>query len=330
MKPFIPYPLLMDPCFSPRPWGGARLRSALGKPIPEGEPIGESWELSDHPHGRSRVANGPLAGEIFGDLYASHPLELCGAAAPPARFPLLVKYIDASGDLSIQVHPDDAAAAKAGDRGKTECWYVMDCAPGSEVIYGLAPEATAESLRGAAASGEMDGELRRLPLHPGAFLFLPAGTVHAILAGTLLCEVQQSSDLTYRLWDWGRQPPRALHIEEAIEASRFGPGNAPEIIDTRGWSGERLLARCEFFETRLAAFSAGGSATPLTKENRNGLIVCVVGGAGTWRELRAGAGLGQGEFKLGETWFWPAGMAQTSVEPGPEGLRLLLARSLEF
>ena len=216
--------LKLAPCVVPRPWGGNRLQTLFGKPCPPGERIGESWELSDHPEGLSRVEGGPFEGRLFGDLVRTHPGEMIGVEAAPARFPLLIKYIDAAEDLSIQVHPGDAYVERKGlpDRGKTECWLILDCQPGAEVIYGLREGIDRAALERAVREKQVPEVVRRVPISPGTFLFVPPGTVHALLAGTLLCEIQQSSNITYRLWDWDRKPSRPLHIEESLEVISYG------------------------------------------------------------------------------------------------------------
>lgn len=325
---FVKYPLLMQPIFSARPWGGRRLAGVLGKDVPEvGGPWGEAWELSDHPAGRSAVANGPYAGAAFGELTRRFAREMCGVASAPARFPLLIKFIDAGEDLSIQVHPSDATAP-AGDRGKTECWYIMDCEPGAGIVYGLADCVSAEGLRRAARSGAMEACLRRVPIRKGDFLDVPAGTVHAILAGTLICEVQQASDTTYRLWDWERQPPRPLHIEESCAVAEYDPAKTPGVVCVTALAPgawHRLL-RNEFFEVRTAAWRAGeGGAAGLA--NPHGLALNVVEGGGT---LTAEGWAPAETLRAGQTWFLPAGLERWSVRAGGEGLRLLASASLEL
>lgn len=335
MEPlFISYPMRLEPCFSVRPWGGDRLAAALGKAVGAGPgPIGESWELSDHPDGRSRVATGPLAGEFFGDLVRRFPVGMTGRPDPPERYPLLVKYIDAAEDLSIQTHPDDAMARPLGDRGKSECWYVMECRPGAEVIHGLRDDVTPEALRRAAHSGEMEALIVRRPVRRGSFVVIPPGVVHAILGGTLICEIQQASNLTYRLWDWGRLPARTLHIEESVAASRYGPDHAPAIIETVAYvqtETEGALVENEFFAVGLKVLNGGGGARRWSVFNRSGLIVNVVAGGGRCRSEQASPDLAEGTLRLGETWFLPPGLETFELEPGAEGLRLLVSRAREL
>ncbi|MBI1290061.1 mannose-6-phosphate isomerase, partial [bacterium] len=208
---FFQQPLPLTPHFSVRPWGGTALRDVLGKELPTDRgPIGESWELSDHPDGRSRIHD-----TTFGELLRSHPEEMLGVHQAPEKYPILVKYIDAQGDLSVQVHPSNEWCVANGhnDLGKSECWYVMDTAPGTQVVYGYKPGTTDLQVRAAIATGTLQDLVYTHSIEPGDFLTIPPGCVHAMLSGTLVCEIQQSSNTTFRIYDWNRQPPRELHIE---------------------------------------------------------------------------------------------------------------------
>jgi mannose-6-phosphate isomerase len=325
---FQPYPLLMDPFFSPRPWGGDRLRELLGKQVPdEGGPFGEAWELSDHPDGFSRVANGPAAGELFGDLVRRHPRALLALDRAPARYPLLVKYIDNAVALSIQVHPDDAQARPLGERGKFECWFIIDCPPGTEIVRGLKPGVTAGILREAAIDGDLGPVLRRLPIRPGDVVTIPPGVVHALLGKTLLCEIQQAVNLTYRLWDWNRQPPRPLQIEEACAVTRYDAAPLPPPVNVSQLTGGawQQLVRNPCFEVNTVRWSAG-QHVELFAANAHGQVFNVVQGAGT---LEIG-GCQPERVRLGQTWFVPAGMERWSLEAEAEGLRLLVSQTTEL
>jgi mannose-6-phosphate isomerase len=322
------YPLLMTPHFSARPWGGRGLQTVLGKPLPEGEVIGESWELSDHPNGRSRVANGVFAGREFGELYKQFPREMVGSTSVPERFPLLVKFIDAQEDLSIQVHPNDEQARAIGDRGKTECWYVMDCAPSTEILFGLKGGVSAEDLRRGAVSGEIEEQVASYPAHADDFLYVRAGTVHAICGGTLICEVQQSSDTTYRLWDWNREPKRALHVEESIAAIDWkAQPPQPLAVPPKGagvWSPMALVEN-EFF--RVSVVDVGDAGLQLESPLRNGQIVVVLSGEG---KLESGSF--QEDLRKGQTWFLPALLGSGVRVRGEKNnpVRLLIAESREI
>lgn len=324
---FQSYPLLMKPFCSQRPWGGERLASVLGKEVPAtGGPYGEAWELSDHPAGRSTIANGPYAGREFGDLLREFPGDTCGTHEALERYPLLVKYIDAAQDLSIQVHPNDAQAP-TGELGKTECWLIMACDDGAEMIHGLAEDVTSDSLAKAARKGEMEPCLRRVKIRPGDFIYIPAGTVHAILSSALVCEVQQSSNTTYRLWDWNRQPARELHVADACQVAQYGEQPRPietNVNDLPGGQWHNLI-RNEYFEA-LACNGATGATIHLDRDNPSGQILNVLAGDGRLTTH----GCAAETLTTGQTWFLPAGMDKVAIECGDEGLQLMLSASLEI
>jgi mannose-6-phosphate isomerase len=204
-------------------WGGRRLGEVLGKPLPDEKPHGESWEVSDHASHRSVVADGPLAGRTLRRLMEEEAPSLLGAEARRyTTFPWLVKYLDARDWLSVQVHPDETAVKELwpGEGSKTEAWFVLDAAPGSRVYAGLLPGVDEAALRSALRAGTVAECLHVIHPRPGDCLFLPAGTVHAVGGGVLLAEVQQTSDATFRLFDWDRRDaqgrPRELHVEKAL------------------------------------------------------------------------------------------------------------------
>jgi mannose-6-phosphate isomerase len=217
------YPLLFEPSLHVKVWGGRQLEHRLGKRLPTAEPYGESWEI----FWRNRIANGAERGKQLGQLISEQPLALSGKAEADAEFPLLVKFIDAQDWLSVQVHPDDALAlALEGEpRGKTECWYIVDAAPDAQIIYGFAQATDAETFRRAIAEGRARERLQFVPVQADDFIFVPAGTLHAIGTGVLLYELQQTSDTTYRVYDWDRLgldgKPRPLHLEKALRCTRF-------------------------------------------------------------------------------------------------------------
>lgn len=330
------YPLLLAPFFSPRPWGGELLRTRLGKDAPRGEKIGEAWELSDHPNGPSSIANGPYAGCLFGDLYKTHGPEMCATPNVAGRFPLLVKYLDAQGDLSIQVHPKDANAPP-GERGKTECWYIVDCREGTEILCGLEPGIGEDELARATETGEFAGVIRRRSIRPGSFVFNPAGTVHAILGGTLVCEIQQSSDVTYRLWDWYGRERKEEALREGLrvtnyEADKESVGGLPAafVLDPEQVARGGTLVANDYFDVKLTSLDPGESDAAWRFDNPHGTIVNIVEGGGNWRFDGAADGTKDGELRLGQTWFVPAGLAVADLRAGNDGIRLLLSRSHEM
>ncbi len=255
--------LRLDEIYHHRVWGGRNLATLYGKDIPEDKPTAEAWLVSDHPVDVSVVAEGPHAGRTLHDLLEDHAEALLGRRARPnvhGRFPLLLKVLDANDVLSIQVHPDDEIAARLNepDVGKTEMWHVLHAVPHSELICGLYPSVTAESFEGVMNDEAVVDLMVRFEVEEGTSVFVPAGTVHAIGAGIVLAEIQQNSDLTYRLYDWGRVgsdgKPRELHLDKAMEAIRFGSThtgpNRPLAYEEDGVS-RSVLAACRYFAAEL-------------------------------------------------------------------------------
>lgn len=221
------YPLRFVPLLKRYLWGGRRLKTVLGKPIGD-ENCAESWEVVDHRDDQSRVAFGPLAGTTLGELVRQRWQELLGLRQPPEpRFPLLLKFLDANQSLSVQVHPNDQQAARLDppDRGKNEAWVVLAAEPQSVIYAGLKRGVDRPTLERELARGTVELCLNRIVPAVGDCIFIPAGTVHALGAGLLVAEVQQSSDTTFRLFDWNRVgpdgKPRTLHVEQALEVIRF-------------------------------------------------------------------------------------------------------------
>jgi mannose-6-phosphate isomerase len=223
-------------------WGGRKIETVLNKPLPSGKLIGESWELFDFPPGvvegstdwvSSPIANGPLAGRTlhqvvgeFGtDLHGDVPL--VGEGASAGQFPVLIKFLDAREDLSVQVHPDDAyCRCNPGAHLKTEAWYVMENDPGARLLKGLRPGVTREQFQASIEKGTVEELINAIPVKPGQCFYLPSGTVHALGAGILAAEVQTPSDTTYRVFDFNRVEaatgkPRKLHVEQAMQCIDF-------------------------------------------------------------------------------------------------------------
>ena len=219
------YPLLFQPNLHPVIWGGSRLCSYKGL-SPQDEPIGESWEVSAVPTSTSIISNGPLAGQLLTDVIRLAPAEMLGKAVNEqyhGQMPLLVKFIDAQKDLSIQVHPNDEMAQREhGKMGKSEMWYIIDAKPGSFLYAGFSKSITPEEYKEHIRNNTITDVLARHEVAPGDVFYLPAGRVHAIGAGIFLAEVQQSSDVTYRIYDYNRPgmdgKPRELHTELAAQA----------------------------------------------------------------------------------------------------------------
>jgi mannose-6-phosphate isomerase len=247
------HPLLFTPIYRRYIWGGRRFVSMLGRDLPPGDDYAESWELVDRGSDQSMVVAGPLAGVSLGDLVRTRGPELLGRHAPLSAFPLLFKFLDASHDLSVQVHPDDARARLLAppDRGKTEAWYVIDTVPGSRIYAGLRTGTTRDDLAAALRAGHCGDVLHSFEPRPGDCIFIPAGTVHAIGAGLMVAEIQQSSDVTYRLHDWNRVgpdgKPRAMHIEPGLEAVTHFEPVAPVSGEPTADPAARRLVTNEYF-----------------------------------------------------------------------------------
>jgi len=250
-----------------RIWGGNKLRQVLGRNIDAAAPIGEAWLIADHPSCESVVAEGAFQGKTLRDLMESNSADILGTLAKPTpggRFPLLLKLIDAGDVLSVQVHPDDAQAAALNepDAGKTEMWHVLDANPESTLLSGLCEGVTRESFETALEKGDTEKFMHSFPVSKGDSVFVPAGSVHAIGAGILLAEIQQNSDITYRLFDWNRVDSngnaRELHIEKALAVMNFnsGPGKCikPLTYIENGVTHE-LLAACPYFTAERLVFS---------------------------------------------------------------------------
>jgi len=252
-----PYPLRLAEIFKPKIWGGRNLETVLGKRLPESELVGESWEVSDRPGDVSLVTNGPCAGCDLHSVVEAWGTGLLGRAKTErGRFPLLYKFVDANHVLSVQVHPDDTLAAELNepDVGKTEMWYIVDSRAGGTLVGGIKPDVTAETFRQAIEDTALEPMLVDVAVNAGDTLFVAPGTVHAIGEGIVLAEIQQNSDLTYRVYDWGRVgddgKPRQLHIEKAIRAIAFGrtpPGLASPVEVPEDAARRYILAASDYF-----------------------------------------------------------------------------------
>jgi mannose-6-phosphate isomerase len=233
-------PFFLKPYFQPKIWGGRQLEQ-FGYDLPEGK-IGECWAISAHPHGPATIENGPLAGKTLAQAYADNP-EYFGNPASKV-FPLLTKILDAEDSLSVQVHPDDAYAAEhEHELGKTECWYVISAEPGSYLIYGHHAQ-TREELTAMIENGEWDKLLRKVPVKAGDFFYVPSGTIHALTTGIMVLETQQSSDTTYRLYDYDRTDDagnkRELHLKQSEDVTTV-PHVDPKLNITTETVGDSTI-----------------------------------------------------------------------------------------
>ncbi|MBW8015468.1 MAG: mannose-6-phosphate isomerase [Planctomycetes bacterium] len=222
------YPIKFRPIFKQRIWGGRAVSAVFGKTTPPGVKIGESWELADLPEDKSVIVNGPLAGQDIASAIDKLGPAITGKSDYTPPLGLLIKILDASDVLSVQVHPDARTCLRMGKGDpKTECWYIIDAKPGACIYKGLKGGTTKEQFAAAIADGTCAELIEKIAVKIGECHYLPSGTVHAIGAGLLIAEIQQPSDTTYRVFDWNRVgddgKPRQLHIDEALESIHFDP-----------------------------------------------------------------------------------------------------------
>jgi mannose-6-phosphate isomerase len=331
-------PLVFEPFLRPMVWGGRVLGEHFGKVLPDSGKYGESWEVSAHPLHVSRVAEGPLAGVRLTQLVSQRPGDLFGDQAPPGgEFPLLLKLLDAEELLSIQVHPDDERARRltGGQEhfGKTEAWVVLEVGPKGRIFAGLKPGVTRTDVVSHLADGKLETCLHVFAPKPGDCLFLRAGTVHAVGGGVVMAEVQQNSDVTFRLYDWNRPgpdgKPRELHIEESLESIDWSAGpvfpvaGQPLSTQPPGVEGERLVRCDQFVLDRYRA----GARFELPDPGRMSIWLVTEGAA----ELSATDGHYRRSFRRGETVLVPASAGPLTWNPTGQGEALkatLLATTL--
>ena len=228
------YPLTFQPIFKERVWGGRNIERLYGKKLPANQVIGESWEITDRPEGVSIIANGPLAGKTLRWLMENHAAEVLGADRANAKqFPLLVKILDAQDKLSLQVHPPAAKAKELKGEPKTEMWFIADATPTADLFVGLKHGVTLADFERKVHDGSVAECFHHLYVKPGDVMFLPSGRVHAIGAGSVIFEIQQNSDTTYRVFDWNRMgldgKPREMHVGQSLASIDFNDFEPPLI-----------------------------------------------------------------------------------------------------
>jgi mannose-6-phosphate isomerase len=311
------YPLRFEPIYQYRLWGGRRLADLLTAPLPGDGPIGEAWVLSDREDHPSRVANGPFKGQTIAELLDQYPVEMLGDLAQRfRRFPLLLKFLDAHEMLSVQVHPSDAQRdlLPKGESGKTEAWVVLETGKEGRIYAGLRPGVTEAGLRQAIANGGVADQLAYITPQRGDAVFIPAGEVHSLGGGVVVFEVQQNSDVTFRLYDWGHVDPqtrlsRPLQVQQALACIDFaahaaGPV-APVMEASTPVKRERLF-QCEHFELwRLrgqAPFTVGVAGSTR-------VLVCI-GGEGKVEHDGSTFPVGKGDV-----WLLPAVVGACLFQP---------------
>ena len=315
------YPFVLEPKETPAIWGGDALVARYGKRGDGHAALGESWECWD----ANRVANGPLAGKALGELRAELGSELTGPIDPSRIFPVLTKIIDAREPLSVQVHPDDTYAQRVEGQpfGKTECWYILACEPGAELVLGWAHDTTREEYERRVADGTLGEILRRVPVRPGDAFYLPAGTLHAIGAGIQLFETQQASDLTYRIFDWNRVgadgKPRALHVAKAGDVLDYRatfPGAVRQLAFSADGLERTLLIGDARFLVELV--TVRGGETHLETDGRPLTITA------TDAHVRIDAGAGSAVLEPWQSAVTPAAVPRITLIPGGEPTSVLV------
>ncbi len=309
-------PARLEPIFSPRPWGAPSLAPFFPEKSNLTEPLGEAWLTGND----CVFAGGPYAGKKLGDAWREMPVEWTGTSSVRgAAFPLLVKFLFVEDKLSIQVHPDDDYAARhepaAGGRGKTEMWYAMRVREGSEVMVGLKPGVDHEKFRRAIQDGTAEGCLHHIQLKAGDAIFVPAGTAHTIGPGFVLCEIQEHSDLTYRVYDYNRRDAkgqaRALHIEKALETIRFGEqkgGRIEPIRIERDSVSTTYFAACQYFFTEKWEFNKSVRRDVLPERFE---LLIFLEGAG---EIHWAGG--EARFEPAQVWLLPATLGKYELTAG--------------
>jgi mannose-6-phosphate isomerase len=267
-------PILFEPIFMERVWGGRRLEVLLGKRLPPGKKIGESWEIVDRPEAQSVVRQGPLKGKTLHELWCDDRTEIFGTGMPESpRFPILGKLLDATEKLSLQVHPPATVAQSLGGESKSELWYFVATEPGAEIFAGLRAGVQREQFANALHTGRIPDLVHRLASRAGESFFVPSGRLHGLGAGNVVVEIQQNSDTTYRVFDWDRRDdsdqPRDLHVAESMRSICFDDYE-PEPVRAEA---EQLL-RCPHFVVEKWEITG---ERPALQEPHFALFVCLSG-----------------------------------------------------
>lgn len=267
------------PLYMQRVWGGRGLESKLGRRLPKGQTIGESWEIVDRPNAQSVVASGTFKGHTLRELLQQAAADILGPGRTPAQpFPILVKWLDCQARLSLQVHPPSTIAASLGGEPKTENWYVATASADAHLIVGLKKGVTRAQFERALVDHTVADCVHRFPVKTGDSILVESGRIHAIDAGNLILEIQQNSDTTYRVYDWERVGldgrPRRLHVENSLKSIHFNdfePAPLPMI------AGEQVLAECDAFRIRKFALQPGDTALHLPGAEQARLIHLISG-----------------------------------------------------
>lgn len=320
------YPLKFKPVYKSYLWGGRSMEEKLNRIIPDGR-VAESWELCCRDDGMSTISNGIFKDRLLSDIIAEYKESILGAKIYDGdykMFPLFVKLIDANDKLSVQVHPDDDFAKKNGDYfGKTEMWYIIDAKPGARLVYGLKDGTSRSDFEKAINDGRIKDLLNEVPVSPGDVFYIPAGTVHALLDGLLVAEVQQNSNTTYRLYDWDRLDsngkPRELHIEKALEVIDFDtklPTAGPNAVQIcTGYTIRHLISGRYFTIQEISVNKEYNDCT----EGSNFIVYMSLDGEGSVDYPH-----GTEPISTGETVFIPATLGNYTIKGNLKLLKIFI------
>jgi mannose-6-phosphate isomerase len=302
-------PLVFEPIFMERVWGGRRLESLYGKRLPPGVRIGESWEIVDRPEAQSVVHLGPFRGRTLHELWMKHRKEVFVDAPDAPRFPILAKLLDAQENLSLQVHPPPELAQELGGEPKSELWYIADAAPAAEIFVGLKKGSSRAAFEKAIKQEQLEKHLHSIAVTTGDATFLPSGRLHSLGAGNVIVEIQQNSDTTYRVYDWDRVKkggaPRTMDIEKALRCIDFDDLE-PSLLKPDGES----LVRHKMFEVEKWSLDRAREIAP---RGSFAIVVCLTGALEC-------AGL---QFKPGDFFLVPAQLEDRVLRPKSENISLL-------
>jgi len=314
-KQTLTHPLIFQPIFMERVWGGRRLESLYGKRLPPAARIGESWEIVDRPEAQSVVHNGPFRGQTLHTLWTEYREPVFGNLPDgpnqtgASRFPILAKLLDAQENLSLQVHPPAAVAQELGGEPKSEFWYIADATPGAEIFAGLKKTSTRGAFVKDLKQGKVLEHAHQISVTAGDAIFLPSGRLHAVGAGNLIVEIQQNSDTTYRVYDWDRVQKggtaRKMHIAEALQSIDFSD-REPSLLE----QSDETLVRHEMFEVEKWLLPKEREIGP---RRSFAIVVCLTG------ELEC-AGL---KFTPGDFFLVPAQLEDRVARPLGENVSLL-------
>lgn len=312
------YPFKFEPIYKEKIWGGDNLKKYLNKNISNSSKIGESWEISDHFEDTSIVANGDLKGTTLHQLLLKFKRDLVGSKIEKSlkRFPLLIKFIDANDKLSVQVHPDDRYAEQNenNESGKTEMWYIVHAKKGAKLVAGLASGTTKKKFQKKLIDNKLKDVLHYVKVKSGDVIFIPSGRIHAITPGIIINEIQQNSDLTYRVYDWGRAgfngKPRELHIKKSLDVINF-KDFAPDVMKVNpsciGTNIITILIQCPYFQVEKYILN---EKIKIESDRSSFNIISIIDGSGVlnWEKKEI-------ELNKGETILIPAVLSSFIIHP---------------